>query len=373
MPQAKFTLHALAASCLVLALGACTGPADDAVIEPSLTSPSPAVSSTPEATPASPPVAEVKFPSAPAREPVPLALGDVQGFGGYDSTDPNQGVQALALELWQSHLAGAKVEQCMRDAGYDWSLEVDEMLFSSGPMAEMLQHFGKDIDIEDTYDMPMIPALPNDDMLEQLGEAGASQALGVLYGDFREGQGYVSELYKESLPDPEDAAAWAAEMYLTLPRTTREGPQVFPFAGGCLGKAREAMPEFTVLPDEVSAAFQATFDVDPELPIMVQAREAFDACIRNVGIEFTVDPAQMEAIEVLDEETIEAASSECFRPHRDVESDLMALARDQFVRDHEDFLSARMQGYDAQFEELDSDAAFLSYIDDVEQRMLNAS
>jgi len=347
----------LCAAAVALLLSACTAHADDA----------PASVASAEAPPTSAAPATndaVGFPELPPRGAVPIDLNEVQGFvlGG----DHEQQVRSVVLEVWREWAIGSAVQECMVSHGYDWELELPGGAITTG-VASTMEHFDRPGDWDSVWmiNLAMGQASANDEMLAALGEARTQEALGVLYGDLSAYYDYSLEYLSQVLDDPEYGARAAVEQMLTLPRGTGQVGDggILEYAGGCVGQARESVPDFVAIPPDIFEAFSATYIVDEDDPLMVQAREAFDQCIDDVGVGFAVDPAQMEVLDGLDADVVDAAYSECQTPYRNVVARLQELARDQFVRDYEPFLTARNESYEELYASLDGDAAFQSFVD----------
>lgn len=109
-----------------------------------------------------------------------------------------------------------------------------------------------------------------------------------------------------------------------------------------------------------------------DTPLLVQARAAFDQYIDGLGISMAVDPAVMEVIEGLDGDLVDAAYNECQTPYMRVLERLQELARDQFSRDYEPFLTARKVSCDELYASLDTDPGFQAFVDLLESQAASA-
>lgn len=320
--------------------------------------------------------AAVGFPELPPREPVPIDLNDVPWFDFFDfyTGDHGQQVRSDVLKIWLGWAIGTTVQECMVGHGYDWGLELPGD--GSTGVVNILERYGHEGDWRGiwTSSLPVYQYAPNDAMLAGLGDAGSRRALRVLYGDLSAFHDHLVESSAESRDEAEADARHTVDLFLEMPRYTRETGDggILEYAGGCVGQAREALPDFVAIPTDVSDAFAATATVADDAPLLVQARSAFDQCIDGLGITMDVDPAVMEEIDGLDPDLVMAAYGECANPYNDLYRRVQELARDQFARDYEPFLTARKESYDVLYASLEGDPDFQAFVDLLESQAVNA-
>lgn len=126
----------------------------------------------------------------------------------------------------------------------------------------VLDHFGRDATVPIGFEQPPFSTQPNDDAMASLPTGEQEAALEALYGD-RAGldaraQDFFHEHEQLGGPDPDGAADAAVSDLFAFPRTSREigGGVLAEVAGGCVGKARDALPEYA----RPSAALSEAFD-----------------------------------------------------------------------------------------------------------------
>lgn len=65
--------------------------------------------------------------------PAPVDLASVPGFSvGIGSSDAELATEEAVFELWRDWQMGRVTRDCMRDAGYEWQLEVAEQIAEHG-------------------------------------------------------------------------------------------------------------------------------------------------------------------------------------------------------------------------------------------------